>query len=75
MARPSGTACGTAATTSFVPSTGQARGIVHRGGRSLVIAGICARKIEAISCRVASLIEEGVEPGHIVAVTFAEDVE
>jgi DNA helicase-2/ATP-dependent DNA helicase PcrA len=60
------------ATTVFVPSEEQAGVIAHRGGHLQVIACAGAGKTEAISRRVASLIEEGVEPGHIVAFTFTE---
>lgn len=44
----------------------------HRDGHLQVIACAGAGKTEAISRRVTSLIEEGVEPSQIVAFTFTE---
>jgi DNA helicase-2/ATP-dependent DNA helicase PcrA len=46
--------------------------IAHRGGHLQVVACAGAGKTEAISRRVAALIEEGVEPSQIVAFTFTE---
>jgi DNA helicase-2/ATP-dependent DNA helicase PcrA len=60
------------AITAFVPSTKPAGVIAHRGGHLQVIACAGAGKTVAISRRVAWLIEEGVEPGHIVASTFTD---
>jgi DNA helicase-2/ATP-dependent DNA helicase PcrA len=56
----------------FVPSPEQQNVIDHRGGHLQVVACAGAGKTEAISRRVSSLIEEGVEPGQIVAFTFTE---
>lgn len=58
--------------TTFVPSPEQQKVIDHRGSHLQVIACAGAGKTEAISRRVASLIEEGVEPCQIVAFTFTE---
>src|SRR5262245_43687733 len=46
--------------------------VSHRGSHLQVIACAGAGKTEAISRRVASLIEEGAEPGQIIAFTFTE---
>ena len=59
-------------TTTFFPSPEQQKVIDHRGGHLQVIACAGAGKTEAISRRVASLIEEGVEPCQIIAFTFTE---
>lgn len=56
----------------FVPSPEQKKVIDHRGGHLQVVACAGAGKTEAISRRVSSLIEEGVEPCQIVAFTFTE---
>lgn len=56
----------------FKPSPEQELVINHRGGHLQVIACAGAGKTEAISRRVASLVEEGVEPGQIIAFTFTE---
>src|SRR5262245_23252604 len=60
------------ATPPFVPSPGQQKVIGHRGGHLQVVACAGAGKTEAISRRVSTLIEEGVEPAQIVAFTFTE---
>jgi ATP-dependent DNA helicase UvrD/PcrA len=60
------------APTGFTPSPEQRKVIHHRGGHLQVIACAGAGKTEAISRRVAALIEEGVEPSQIVAFTFTE---
>src|SRR5262245_26515421 len=57
---------------TFTPSPEQQQVITHRGGHLQVIACAGAGKTEAISRRVCCLIEEGVEPGQIVAFTFTE---
>jgi DNA helicase-2/ATP-dependent DNA helicase PcrA len=56
----------------LTPSPEQQQVIAHRGGHLQVIACAGAGKTEAISRRVCSLIEEGVEPCQIVAFTFTE---
>src|ERR1700676_4252992 len=60
------------AVSAFVPSPEQKKVIAHRGGHLQAIACAGAGKTEAISRRVSSLIEEGVEPSQIVAFTFTE---
>ncbi|MGA2619094.1 MAG: UvrD-helicase domain-containing protein [Thermoguttaceae bacterium] len=62
----------TLAATTFAPSPEQQKVIDHRGGHLQVVACAGAGKTEAISRRVASLIEEGVEPCQVVAFTFTE---
>ena len=57
---------------TFEPSAEQRAVIDHRGGHLQVIACAGAGKTEAISRRVSSLIEEGVEPNQIIAFTFTE---
>src|SRR6516162_1650239 len=57
---------------AFVPSPEQQQVIAHRGGHLQVIACAGAGKTEAISRRVSTLIEEGVEPAQIIAFTFTE---
>jgi len=57
---------------AFEPSKEQEKVIAHRGGHLQVIACAGAGKTEAISRRVSSLVEEGVEPAQIVAFTFTE---
>src|SRR5262245_9661327 len=54
---------------SFQPSPEQQLTISQRGGHLQVIACAGSGKTEAIARRVSSLIEEGTEPGQIVAVT------
>lgn len=58
--------------TTFTPSPEQQQVIDYRGGHLQVVACAGAGKTEAISRRVSSLIEEGVEPCQIIAFTFTE---
>src|SRR3954452_1548974 len=60
------------AQAAFTPSSEQQKVIAHRGGHLQVIACAGAGKTEAISRRVSTLIEEGVEPAQIIAFTFTE---
>lgn len=60
------------ALTAFILSPEQQAVIDHRGGHLQVIACAGAGKTEAISRRVAALINEGIEPHQIVAFTFTE---
>lgn len=57
---------------TITPTPEQQKVIDHRGGHLQVIACAGAGKTEAISRRVCSLIEEGAEPGQIIAFTFTE---
>lgn len=57
---------------TITPTSEQLAVIDHRGGHLQVIACAGAGKTEAISRRVCSLIEGGVEPGQIIAFTFTE---
>src|SRR5689334_1108909 len=57
---------------AFQPSAEQQKVIAYRGGHLQVVACAGAGKTEAISRRVSTLIEEGVEPVQIVAFTFTE---
>lgn len=79
MARKSSTKAATLKTapavnggSTFVLSSEQERVVNHRGGHLRVIACAGAGKTEAISRRVSTLIEEGVEPAQIIAFTFTE---
>jgi DNA helicase-2/ATP-dependent DNA helicase PcrA len=49
---------------AFVLSTEQQGVVAHRGGHLQVVACAGAGKTEAISRRVSTLIEEGVETAH-----------
>src|SRR5271157_3444788 len=60
------------APVAFIPSSEQEKVISHRDGHLQVIACAGAGKTEAISRRVAALIEAGVEPSQIVAFTFTD---
>jgi DNA helicase II / ATP-dependent DNA helicase PcrA len=56
----------------FSPSPEQQRVIDHRSGHLQVVACAGAGKTEAISRRVAALIEKGVDPAQIVAFPFTD---
>ena len=49
-----------------------AKAVAHRGGHIQIIASAGSGKTETVSQRVARLVEDGVEPSHIVAFTFTE---
>lgn len=58
--------------SSIILSPEQREIVDHRGARLQVIACAGSGKTEAISCRVASLINDGEPPESIVAFTFTE---
>lgn len=58
--------------TRFEATAEQKLVISHRGGHLQVIACAGSGKTEAISRRVAALIDEGAEPDQIIAFTFTE---
>ena len=58
--------------TGFVPTPEQKEAIAYRKGNLQIIACAGSGKTEAISRRVCSLIEEGVEPVQVIAFTFTE---
>jgi DNA helicase-2/ATP-dependent DNA helicase PcrA len=49
-----------------------ARAVAYRGGHLQIIAGAGSGKTEVVAQRVASLLEEGIDPSAIVAFTFTE---
>lgn len=56
--------------TTFIPSPEQLKVIDQCGGHLQLVACAGTGKTEAVSRRVASLIDEGVKPCQIIAVTF-----
>ena len=58
--------------TKFIPSPQQAQAITHRGGHLRIVACAGSGKTESLARRIASLVQEGVEPSEIVAFTFTE---
>jgi DNA helicase-2/ATP-dependent DNA helicase PcrA len=59
--------------TAFDPASlnpEQKEAVMHAGGPLMIIAGAGSGKTRVITCRIARLVEEGVAPWRIMAVTF-----
>lgn len=53
-------------------NTNQARAVRHQDGPALCVAGAGSGKTRALTGRIAYLIECGVDPEHILAITFTK---
>ena len=51
--------------TKFIPSPQQAQAITHRGGHLRIVACAGSGKTESLARRIASLVQEGIEPSDI----------
>ena len=48
----------------------QQKAVMHRDGPLLIFAGAGSGKTKVLTCRIAHLIESGIDPYHILAITF-----
>ncbi len=58
--------------TVFSPNPGQQKVYDHQGGPLLVVAGAGTGKTRTITEKISQLLDEGVKPAEILAVTFTE---
>ena len=56
----------------FKPNPGQEAVFTHKGGPLLIVAGAGTGKTRTITEKISMLLEEGVKPAEILAVTFTE---
>lgn len=54
------------------PNAGQLQVLQHTSGPLLVVAGAGTGKTHTITQKIGKLLDEGIEPNHILAITFTE---
>ncbi len=58
--------------TGVEPNEGQQKVLDHKGGPLLIVAGAGTGKTHTITAKITKLLDEGVEPSKILALTFTE---